>query len=79
MCVKTGVQTRGVVESSPQDSEGKKTSASFLNNAKRNLSEQAGCTYIRSKGLHRSVMRTTVPSTRAPTTMTRADEHERCR
>jgi len=44
MCVITGVQTRGVVQSYPQDTEGKKTSASFLYNATRSLFEQAGFT-----------------------------------
>ncbi len=34
----------GVVESYPQDTEGKKTSASFLYNATRSLFEQAGFT-----------------------------------
>ena len=53
----------GVVESYPQDTAGKKTSASFLYNATRSLFEEAGFTYIRSKGKHHSVMRTTVPAT----------------
>jgi hypothetical protein len=48
------------------------TSASFLFNAARRLYEQAGFTYIRSKGLHHSVMRKTVPSTRATRTRRRA-------
>jgi len=62
----------GVVESYPQDTEGKKTSASFLYNATRSLFEQAGFSYIRSKGKHHSVMRTTVPATRATRKRTRA-------
>ena len=56
----------------PQDTEGKKTSGSFLYNATRSLFDQAGLTSIRSKGLHHSVMRKTVPSTRATRTRTRA-------
>jgi GNAT superfamily N-acetyltransferase len=62
----------GVVESYPQDTDGKKTSASFLYNATRSLFEQAGFTYIRSKGIHHSVMRKTVPATRATSTRKRA-------
>ncbi len=42
------------------------------NYATRSLFEQAGFTYIRSKGLHHSVMRKTVHSTRATRTRTRA-------
>ena len=69
----------GVVESYPQDTEGKKTSASFLYNATRSLFEQAGFTYIRSKGLHHSVMRKTVPRPARPERgRGRSDEHERC-
>jgi len=64
MCVITGVQTRGVVESYSQGTAGKKTSASFLYNATRSLYEQAGFTYIRSKGKHHSVMRKTVRAKR---------------
>jgi len=41
-----------VMESYPQGTECKKTSASFLYNATRSLYEQAGFTYIRSKGSH---------------------------
>jgi len=62
----------GVVESYPRGTEGKKTSASFLYNATRSLYGQAGLTYIRSKGSHHSVMRKTVPSTRATRTRRRA-------
>jgi hypothetical protein len=62
----------GVVESYPQDTDGKKTSASFLYNATRSLFEQAGFTYIRSKGIHHSVIRKTVPATRATSTRKRA-------
>ena len=52
----------GVVESYPQVTDGKKTSASFLYNATGSLFEQAGFTYIRSKGKHHSVVRLTVPA-----------------
>ena len=55
-----------------KDTEGKKTSASFLELRHAELFEQAGFTYIRSKGLHHSVMRKTVHSTRATRTRTRA-------
>ena len=72
MCVIAGVQTRGVVSRTPQGAEGKKASASFLYNATRSLYEQAGCTYIRSKGSYHSVMRETVPSARATRTRRRA-------
>lgn len=72
MCVITGVQTRGVVESYSQGTAGMKTSASFVYNATRSLYEQAGFTYIRSKGSHHSVMRKRVPSTRATRTRRRA-------
>lgn len=54
----------GVVESYPQDTGGEKTSASFLYNATRSLFEQAGFTFIRSKGKHHSVMRKTVRAKR---------------
>jgi len=50
----------GVVESYPQDTAGKKTSASYLYNATLSMFEQAGFTYIRSKGKNHSVMRRTV-------------------
>ena len=68
-----------VVELYPQDTEGKKTSASFLYNATRSLFEQAGFTYIWSNGLQHSVIRKTVPSTTRPERgRGRSDEHERC-
>ncbi|MGA9596528.1 MAG: GNAT family N-acetyltransferase [Acidimicrobiia bacterium] len=54
----------GVVESYPQDTDGKKTSASFLYNATRSMFEQAGFTYTRSKGKNHSVMRKTVRAKR---------------
>jgi GNAT superfamily N-acetyltransferase len=50
----------GVVEAYPQDTDGQKVSASFLYNATRSLFEQAGFSYIRSKGKNHCVMRTVV-------------------
>ena len=52
----------GVVEAYPQDTDGQKVSASFLYNATRSLFEQAGFTYIRSKGKSHCVMRKQIPS-----------------
>lgn len=52
----------GVVETYPQDTQGKKTSASYLHNATRSLFEQAGFSYERPVGKNHSVMRKTVPS-----------------
>jgi GNAT superfamily N-acetyltransferase len=51
----------GVVEAYPQDTQGKKVSASFLYNGSRSLFEQAGFTYERSKGKNHCVMSITVP------------------
>ena len=64
----------GSWRSYPQDTDGKRTSASFLYNATRSLFEQAGFTYIRSKGRNHSVMRKTVPATRATNTRKRAKQ-----
>jgi len=50
----------GVVEAYPQDTQGKKTSASFLYNGTRSLFQQAGFSYERSKGKNHCVMRRTV-------------------
>jgi GNAT superfamily N-acetyltransferase len=50
----------GVVEAYPQDTEGKKISASFLYNGTRTLFEDAGFRYDRPKGKHHTVMSTTV-------------------
>ncbi len=50
----------GVVEAYPQDTPGKKTSASFLYNGTRNLFERAGFSYERPKGKNHCVMRRTV-------------------
>lgn len=53
----------GVVEAYPQDTEGKKTSASFLYNGTRTLFEDAGFRYERPKGKNHTVMRTVVAPT----------------
>jgi GNAT superfamily N-acetyltransferase len=50
----------GVVEAYPQDTPGKKVSASFLYNATRSLFEQAGFSYDRPKGTKNCVMSKTV-------------------
>jgi GNAT superfamily N-acetyltransferase len=50
----------GVVEGYPQDTPGKKTSASFLYSSTRSMFEKAGFTYERSKGTKNCVMRRTV-------------------
>lgn len=50
----------GVVEGYPQDTQGKKVSASFLYSATRTLFEGAGFSYDRPKGKNHCVMRTTV-------------------
>lgn len=47
----------GVVEGYPQDTKGKKVSASFLYNGTRSLFEQAGFEYERPKGKNHCVMR----------------------
>ena len=51
----------GVVETYPQDTGGKKITASFLYNGTRSLFEQAGFTYLRPKGKNHCVMSKTVP------------------
>jgi len=50
----------GVVEAYPQDTQGKRTSASFLYNGTRSLFEKAGFTFERTKGTKNCVMRRTV-------------------
>jgi len=50
----------GVVEAYPQDTQGKKISASFLYNGTRSLFEQAGFDFERPKGKNHTVMRTVV-------------------
>jgi hypothetical protein len=51
----------GVVESYPQDTQGKKISASFLYGGTRGLFEKAGFEYERPKGKNHCVMRKLVP------------------
>jgi GNAT superfamily N-acetyltransferase len=55
----------GLVEAYPQDTGGKKTSASFLYNCTRRFYERAGFTYDRRKGKNHCVMNKTVPAARA--------------
>lgn len=50
----------GLVETYPQDTAGKKITASFLYNGTRSLFEQAGFTYVRPKGKNHCVMTKTV-------------------
>jgi GNAT superfamily N-acetyltransferase len=47
----------GMVETYPQDTQGKKTSASYLYNATRSLCERAGFSYERPLGKNHCVMR----------------------
>ena len=49
-----------MVEAYPQDTGGKKISASFLYSVTRSLFEQAGFSYVRPKGKNHTVMRTTI-------------------
>jgi hypothetical protein len=44
----------------PQDTQGKRTSGSFLYNGTRSLFENAGFSYERSKGKNHCVLRRTV-------------------
>ena len=50
----------GVVEGYPHDTQGKKTSASFLYSATRSMFEEAGFSFERKKGTKNCVMRKTV-------------------
>ncbi|HUD79487.1 MAG TPA: hypothetical protein VMR00_16680 [Streptosporangiaceae bacterium] len=50
----------GVVEAYPQDTDGRKVTASFLYSATRSLFEKAGFSYERPKGKNHCVMRRTV-------------------
>ena len=50
----------GVVEAYPQDTPGRKVSASFLYSATRSMFEQAGFEYQRAKGVNHCVMRTVI-------------------
>ena len=54
----------GVVEAYPQDTGGKKITASFLYGVTRSLFEQAGFSYVRPKGKNHTVMRTTIDPAR---------------
>jgi GNAT superfamily N-acetyltransferase len=51
----------GIVEAYPQDTGGKKITASFLYSATRSLFDQAGFDYDRPKGKNHCVMSKTVP------------------
>ncbi len=51
----------GAVQAYPQDTAGKKISASFLYNGTRGLFEQAGFDYIRPNGNNHCVMRKQIP------------------
>lgn len=55
----------GVVESFPNDTQGKKTSASFLHNATRSLFERAGFRFERTMGTKKTLMRKTVRARRS--------------
>jgi GNAT superfamily N-acetyltransferase len=50
----------GVVESYPQDNQGKKVSASFLYNGTRSMFEKAGFDFVHAKGKNSTVMRTKI-------------------
>jgi GNAT superfamily N-acetyltransferase len=52
----------GVVEAYPQDTAGRKVSASFLYSATRGMFEKAGFDYERPKGKNHCVMRKIVPA-----------------
>ena len=54
----------GVVEAYPQDTGGKKITASFLYSVTRSLFEQAGFSYVRPKGKNHTVMRKAVKAAR---------------
>ena len=53
-----------MVEAYPQDTGGKKITASFLYGVTRSLFEQAGFSYVRPKGKNHTVMRTTIDPAR---------------
>jgi GNAT superfamily N-acetyltransferase len=57
-----GAAGGGVVESYPNDTQGRKESASFLHNATRTMFEKAGFSYLRPAGTKKCVMRLTVPA-----------------
>lgn len=52
----------GTVEAYPQDTQGRKLSASLLYNGTRGLFESLGFDYVRQKGKGHTVMRTFVPA-----------------
>jgi hypothetical protein len=53
----------GLVEAYPQDTQGMKTSASFLYNGTRSLFEHSGFAYERPKGKNHCVMRRRIAPT----------------
>ena len=55
----------GIVEGYPQDTDGRKITASFLYNGTRSLFEDEGFEHVRPKGKAHTVMRRTVPSSRS--------------
>lgn len=55
----------GVVEGYPQDTQGRKTSSTFLYSATRSLFERTGFRYDRPKGKNHCVMRRSVPPAEA--------------
>jgi GNAT superfamily N-acetyltransferase len=54
----------GIVEAYPQDTAGKKITASFLYSCTRSVFEQAGFEFLRAKGKNHTVMRKTVDPAR---------------
>jgi hypothetical protein len=56
----------GVVEAYPQDTPGRKTSATFLYSATRSMFERAGFVYLRPKGKNHCIMRKSVGPGQAP-------------
>lgn len=50
----------GIVESYPQDTQGKKVSNSFLYNGTRQIFEKAGFSYESEKGKNHCIMRRTI-------------------
>jgi ribosomal protein S18 acetylase RimI-like enzyme len=54
----------GVVETYPQDNQGKKVTASFLYNGTRSMFEKAGFDFVQAKGKNSTVMRKKVRAKR---------------
>ena len=50
----------GVIESYPQDTQGRKVSNSFLNNGTKHIFEKAGFSYESNKGKNHCIMRKTI-------------------